>query len=117
MSITRRPCKHPDIEHIRKFVTYVKRHLNETRYYPPITAYRYMVALALYSKCLTVAEATMVLLDAGFSDEAFGMTRTLADIYITLHYIANQDTEERATHYYNFIARDVVDWADIIKDF
>jgi Family of unknown function (DUF5677) len=46
-----------------------------------------MVALALYSKCITVAEATIALLAAGFSDEAFGMTRTLVDIYITLRYI------------------------------
>jgi hypothetical protein len=48
-----------------------------------------MVALALYSKCITVAEATIALLAAGFSDEAFGMTRTLVGIYIyiTLRYI------------------------------
>jgi hypothetical protein len=50
--------------------------VNEAWIYPPVNGYRYMVALALYSKCLTVAEAIMVLVDAGFSDEAFGMTRT-----------------------------------------
>lgn len=48
-------------------------------YDPKLNAYRYTLALALYSKRLTVAEATMSLLDAGFTDEAFGMTRTLVD--------------------------------------
>jgi hypothetical protein len=43
--------------------------LNETRYYPPLNAYRYSIALALYSKCITVAEATIALVDAGFSDD------------------------------------------------
>lgn len=76
-----------------------------------------MVALALYSKCITVAEATIALLDAGFSDEAFGMTRTLVDIFITLHYIANKDTDERAKQYYRFFARDTELWGEVIKHY
>jgi len=47
--------------------------------------YRYLAALALYSKCLTVAGAIITLLEADFSDEGFGMTRTLMDVFITLH--------------------------------
>jgi len=67
MSTTVRACKTPEIEHVRKFVAYAKLRVNSARYYPPLNAYRYTVALALYSKCFTVAEATMALLDAGFS--------------------------------------------------
>ena len=74
-----------------------------------------MVALVLYSKCITVAEATLALLDAGFSDEAFGMTRTLVDIFITLHYIANKDTEDRARRYANFSAKDSEVWTEVTK--
>jgi Family of unknown function (DUF5677) len=107
----------PEIEHVRRFVVYAKLRVNSARYYPPLNAYRYTVALVLYSKSLTVAEATMALLDAGFSDEAFGMTRTLVDIYITLRYIANQDTEERARLYYKFVAKDIHGWSDVIKDY
>jgi len=117
MSTRLRECKTPEIEHVRKFVAYAKLQVNSKWYYPPLNAYRYTVALALYSKCLTVAEATMVLLDAGFSDEAFGMTRTLVDVYITLRYIANQDTEERARLYYKFVAKDIHGWSDIVKDY
>lgn len=72
---------------------------------PPAYGYQYLVALALYSKCLTVAEATLVLLEAGFSDEAFGMTRALVDIFLTLRYIANKDTDARAKRYAHFAAK------------
>ena len=112
-----RPCKTKDVEHVRKFVAYAKSSVNDAWYYPPLNAYRYMVALALYSKCITVAEATIALIDAGFGDEAFGMTRTLVDIFITLRYIANQDTEERARHYYQFFAKDKEVWNEVIKTY
>ena len=95
-------CERSEIEHVRKFVAYAKVCVNEARIYPPVNDYRYMVALALYSKCLTVAESILALLDAGFGDEAFGMTRTLIDIFFTLRYIANQDTDERARRYAQF---------------
>jgi hypothetical protein len=117
MSTRLRECKTPEIEHVRKFVAYAKLRVNSMRYYPPLNVYRFTVALALYSKCLTVAEATMALLDAGFSDEAFGMTRTLVDIYITLRYIANQDTEERARLYYKFVAKNIHGWSEIVQDY
>src|ERR1017187_10257181 len=117
MSNPTRKCKRPEIEHVREFVAYAKLRVNEASYYPPLYAYRYSVALALYSKCLTVAEATMALIDVGFSDEAFGMTRTLVDIFITLQYIANNDTEERARLYYRFVAKDIEGWSDLIKDY
>jgi hypothetical protein len=117
MSTLARQCPHSDIEHVRKFVAYAKLVLNSAWYYPPYGGYRYMVALALYSKCITVAEATLVLLDAGFSDEAFGVTRTLVDIFITLHYIANKDTDERAKLYYRYFAKDIEGWGQVMKNY
>jgi hypothetical protein len=72
-----------------------------------------MVALALYSKAITVAEATVALLDAGFGDEAFGMTRTIVDIFFSLHYIANKDTDERAKRYAQFTAKDSEVWSEL----
>jgi hypothetical protein len=117
MSAKARACETPEIEHVRRFVAYAKLRVNKARYYPPLNAYRYTVAMALYSKCLTAAEATMALLDAGFSDEAFGMTRTLVDIYITLRYITNKDIEQRARLYYRFVAKDIQGLNDIAKDY
>lgn len=74
-----------------------------------------MVALALYSKCITVGEAILVLVDAGYGDEAFGMTRTLVDIFIMLHYIANIGTEARAKRYVQFSAKDSEVWSELTK--
>jgi hypothetical protein len=112
-----RQCPCSEVEHVRKFVAYAKFRLNEARYYPPLNGHQYMVALMLYSKCLTVAEAILVLVDAGFSDEAFGMTRTLVDIFFTLRYIANQDTEARAKLYYEFASEDVQGWHLLADDY
>ncbi|HLX82352.1 MAG TPA: DUF5677 domain-containing protein [Terriglobales bacterium] len=117
MSASIRRCPHSDVEHLRKFLDYAKRLVNDAWIYPPISAHRYLVALALYSKCLTVAEATLVLIEAGFGDEAFGMTRTLIDIYFTLRYIANKDTDHRARLYWDFVAKDRENWADIAKEY
>lgn len=39
------------------------------------------------------------------------------DIYFTMHYIANQDTEERAKRFYKFIAKDIHGWAEIVKEY
>jgi len=60
---------------------------------------RYLAALALYSKSMTVAEATLALVNAGFRNEAFGPTRTFIDLFFTLRYIAIKDIEERAQRY------------------
>lgn len=113
--LKKRPCGQSEVGHLRKFLAYAKRQINEREIYPPINQYRYLVALALYSKSLTVAEAVVVLLDAGFSDEAFGLTRTLIDVYFTLFYIANKDTEERAKLYWEFTAKDIEDLNSILK--
>jgi hypothetical protein len=110
-------CTTNEVEHIRKFVAFVKTSVNNAWYYPPLRAYRYMVALALYSKCITVAEATIALLDSGFADEAFGLTRTLVDIFITLRYISNHDTEERARLYYEFFTKDTEGWGKVIETY
>jgi hypothetical protein len=111
------PCDRSEVEHVRKFLSCVKGHVNRKAYYPPVDSHRYLVALALYSKCITVAEASLVLLSAGFSDEAFGMTRTLLDIFFTLRYIANRDTDERARLYVEFAAKDKVVWSELFKTY
>ncbi|MDP9162077.1 MAG: DUF5677 domain-containing protein [Acidobacteriota bacterium] len=117
MDISTLPCNRHEVEHVRKFIVYAKSTVNDAWIYPPANDHRYMVALALYSKCITVAEATLALLDAGFSDEAFGVTRTLVDIFITLHYISNKDTEHRARRYAEFAAKDSEVWIEVAKTY
>jgi Family of unknown function (DUF5677) len=115
MSNQSRICKRSEVEHIRAFLNYAKQSLNDAWYFPQSYGYQYLVALALYSKSLTVAEATLVLLEAGFSDEAFGMTRTLVDIFLTLRYITNKDTDARAKRYADFAAKSGAVWAEVVK--
>lgn len=57
------------------------------------------------------------MLRAGFNDEAFGMTRTLLDIYITLRYIANKDTDERARRDAEFSSKDAAVWNEVVKTY
>jgi hypothetical protein len=111
------PCHRSEIEHVRRFVTYAKHCLDQAGYYPPVNAHRYMVALALYSKCITVAEAVLALIDAGFGDEAFAMTRTLVDVFITLRFITNRDTDDRAKRYAHFTAKESEQWEKVAREF
>src|ERR1035441_8546482 len=112
-----RVCRRSEVEHLRKFLAYAKQQVNDAGIYPPRNVYRYLVALALYSKCLTVAEAILVLLESGFGDEAFGMTRTMVDISFTMHYLANKDTEERARLFYQFHAKNAKDIAAVAQKY
>lgn len=110
-------CERSEIEHVRRFLDYAKWVVNETRYYPPANGYQYLVALSLYSKSITVAEAALALIDAGFSDEGFGLTRTLVDIYFTLRFISNKDSDERAKQYARFAAKDSAVWEDLAQTY
>ena len=74
-----------------------------------------MVALALYSKCITVAEAILVLLDAGFSDEAFGSDAHAGGYFPYPSYITNKDTDERANRYAQFAAKNSAVWAEVVQ--
>jgi hypothetical protein len=117
MTHQNRGCPLTEVEHLKGFVAYAKTSVDRAWYYPPLRAYRYMVALALYSKALTVAEATIALLEQDFADEAFGLTRTLVDIFITLRYIGNRHTEERARLYYQFFTKDTEQWSKVISTY
>src|SRR5262245_43088191 len=114
---TTRVCQRSETYHLRKFVAYAKLQVNNAQYYPPYRGYRYIAALALYSKCITVAEATITLLETGFDEEAFGMTRTLVDLFISLRYIANKDTDQRAQRFCEFFAKDMEEWSKIIPNY
>jgi len=71
------------------------------------------VILALLSKSLTVARAVCVLVATGFPAEAFGLTRTLVELYLTVHYITNKETETRAKTYVEYFAKVHAEWGEI----
>ena len=54
------------------------------------------VVLALVSKAVTLSEAVDCLVDAGFDEEAFGLSRTLVEVAFNLRFVLNHDSERRA---------------------
>src|SRR5260370_28688150 len=76
--------------------------------------YRSMVFLPLFSKGWTVGGAICVILENGFPAEAFGMSRTLVDIYLYVRYMSNKDSEARITTYVQYWARVHKEWGNIL---
>ena len=62
---------------------------------------------------LTVGRAICALVKAGFPAEAFGMSRTLIDIYFAVRYMSNKDTEARITTYVEYAARLQKEWVSL----
>ena len=88
----------PLLEKLENFLT-------QEGFIPATDYYRSKVLLALMSKSLTTGRAVCVLVDAGFYGEAFGLSRTLVDVFLNVRYIANRDTEKRAKQFAEYIAK------------
>lgn len=86
---------------IQKFEEFI----NESRYIPATAYFRSKVLLGLISKLLTTSRAVCCLVDAGFHGDAFGLSRTLIEIFLTVRYITNDNTEARARLYAEYIAK------------
>jgi len=77
--------------------------------------YRSNVLLALISKALTVGRAVCELVEAGFPGEAFGLSRTLVEIFFNVRYISNKETEDRAKRYVGYFTKTHESWMTIIQ--
>lgn len=104
-----------DLDRVQRYIRRVRDLFDKKGYYPRNTVYTDTVFLALLSKSIRVSEAICSLVTSGFDEEAFGMTRTLIDVLITIRFIANQDTEDRAKQFFNFLAKDTTSWLKIIQ--
>jgi hypothetical protein len=91
--------------------------IDKSEFIPATGHYRSIVILALLSKSLTIARAVGALVTAGFHEEAFGLTRTLIDVYFIVRYISNKDTEARATRYAESFMKDHESWVKMIPKF
>jgi hypothetical protein len=95
----------------------LERHINNLLMIPATEVYRSKVILPLFSKALSVGKAICVLVQQGFPAEAFGMSRTLVDIYFCVRYMSNKDTEARITTYVEYSARVHEEWGNIIAKY
>lgn len=95
----------------------LERYLDGSGFIPATNQHRGQIILALFSKCLTVGRAVCSLVQAGFGEEAFGVTRTLIEIYFDIRYISNKDTEMRAEKFAMFFTKDQEGWRKIIPKY
>src|SRR5260370_37942410 len=106
--------RRPTTRRVRTQINRFERYKNIWGMIPASQVYRSKVILPLFSKALTVARAICVLVDKGFPAEAFGMSRTLVDMYFCVRYMSNKDTESRITTYVEYFARVHQEWGSII---
>jgi hypothetical protein len=107
----------PTTKRIRAKIRGLENYLNGMQMIPSTHCYRNAVTLALSSKALTVSKSICALVDAGFPAEAFAMSRTLIDIFFSVRYISNKDTEARARTFVKYQARVRVEWREIIRKY
>jgi hypothetical protein len=87
--------------------------INKLEMIPATQVYRAKVILPFFSKALTLGRAVCALVDAGFPAEAFGLSRTLVEMYLSVRYMSNTDTDARITSYVEFGTRVHQEWGAI----
>ena len=99
-----------DVPAVIRFIRLLEHYVNDADTRPRQGFAADWVLLALVSKSIWVAKAVCKLVSSGFPEEAFGLTRTLTDIFFTVRYICNDDSEGRARKYANFFAKEQEVW-------
>lgn len=94
-------CKREMKRLLRKIVAFI----DNQRFYPRGHVFLDKVVLGHVSKALNVAQSIMAMIDAGFPEEAFGVSRTMVEIALNLRYITNRNSEQRAKRFVHYIAR------------
>ena len=96
------PQRKREMKHlIRKIVMF----FDSQDLYPRGRVFLDKVVLAHVSKSLNVAQSVMALIDAGFPEEAFGMSRTMVEIALNLRFITNRNSEQRAKRFVHYLSR------------
>src|SRR5260370_33786039 len=102
--------------HIRAQIKRLEKWINGLEMMPATDVYRGKVILPYFSKALAVGRAVCELVDKGFPAEAFGLSRTLVDMYFGARYMSNQDTDARITTYVEYEARVHEEWLKIARE-
>jgi hypothetical protein len=105
----------PEVNQVLKEIGRLERLIDDSEFWPASRYYRSNVLLALMSKSLTVGRAVCALVQGGFPGEAFGLSRTLIEIFFNVRYISNKDTEARAAKYVGYFAKTHEGWTKIIQ--
>ena len=109
--------KHPGPKRVLTHIKHLENCINKMKMIPATQLRRNAVLLTLMSKALTLGRAICLLVEKGFFTEAFGLSRTMIEIFFCVRYIANQDTENRAIQYVDYNARVRQEWSTLTKKF
>jgi hypothetical protein len=110
-----RQMRHPTQRQVLTQIKRLEKFIDDWQMIPATSDVRNRVFLALLSKALTVGRAVCALVKAGFPAEAFGLSRTLIEIYFTVHYMSNNHTDARVTTFTEYAARIQKEWV-ILND-
>src|ERR1700722_17100998 len=105
--------RHPTSRQVVRQIARLEKFVNNWRMLPATKDPRNAVFLALLSKALNVGRAVCTLVLSGFPTEAFGLSRTLIEIYFSLRYMGSRETQERVTTYIEYGTRVKKEWFDI----
>ena len=90
---------------LKRVIRSILLFFDKAQIYPRGHVFLDKVVLAHVSKGLKVAEAVMCLVEAGFAEEAFGLSRTLVEVAFNLRFITNRYSERRAQRFVHYYAR------------
>jgi Family of unknown function (DUF5677) len=90
---------------LKRTVRKIALYLNEQQYHPRSNVMLDRVVLALVSKAVKVAQGVIALIDAGLPEEAFGVSRTLVEIALSLRFITNRHSERRARRFVHYVGK------------
>ena len=107
----------PSVLQVVPLIGKLEKFLNDAQFIPAIRRYRGIVTLALLSKSLTVSRAVCSLVEDGFPAEAFGLSRTLVEIFFTVRYMSTTDPEAQAKKFAEYFAKAHEGWTKIIQKY
>jgi len=107
-----------DIGNVRKLLQAVSRFVATLELYPRRNVVNDAVLLALLSKAIRTGEAVCLLVEQGFGDEAFGLSRTMVLLALSVRYIANDPAfDKRCERYIRYFAKDHENWTRLIQKY
>ncbi|MGD0445798.1 MAG: DUF5677 domain-containing protein [Edaphobacter sp.] len=103
-----------EVNRVRSYMQALHDEISGLKVYPRIFA-RYPfdhIGLALVSKAFSIGNALLVLLEPGFADEAFGLSRSLVECALTLRFLTEDQDKlnQRTWDYARFEVTDKQYW-------
>lgn len=103
-----------EADRVRSYTQALQDEISGLKVYPRVFA-RYPfdhIGLALVSKAFSISNALLVLLESGFADEAFGLSRSLVECALTLRFLTQDQSKlnQRSLDYARFEVADKQYW-------